>query len=101
MVKIQIYTTFTPHVVKTQIYMTFTPHVVKICIYTAFLPHMVKIQIYMTFSPHGENSDLQDIFCGENSDLHDTSTTCGKYKVVKVSPDGSLGSKLGSEMGAS
>ena len=46
---------------------------VKIEIYTTFSPHrgeksdlhhaMVKIQIYMTFSwCHGENSDLHDIY---------------------------------------
>ena len=46
---------------------------VKIQVYMTFSPHVVKIQIYMTFSPRGENSDLHDIF---TTDLHDIFTTC-------------------------
>ena len=67
-VKIQIYTTFSQHVVKIQIYITFSPKVEKIQIYTTkFTPHVVKIVIFMTmFSPQFSSSDE---FESKNVDL--------------------------------
>ena len=49
---------------------------VKIQIYTTFPPHVVKIQIYITFTPcHGENSDLHHAVVKIQIYKHDIYTT--------------------------
>ena len=75
--------------VKIQIYMTFSPHMVKIfttCGENLGLPDIFTTDLHI-FTTCGENSDLHDIFsphmvkifmCGENSDLHNIFTTRGE-----------------------